>query len=60
MIIFGSPSRTRASASGPKISGGLFVEFQQLDEGAAKEYAGAGLGLALTKRIVEARDTPPA
>ncbi len=32
----------------------LFVEFQQLDAGAAKRYQGTGLGLALTKRIVEA------
>jgi PAS domain S-box-containing protein len=35
--------------------GRLFVEFQQLDGSAAKEYAGTGLGLALTKRIVEAQ-----
>jgi PAS domain S-box-containing protein len=33
----------------------LFVEFQQLDAGMAKKYAGTGLGLALTKRIVEAQ-----
>ncbi len=33
----------------------LFVEFQQLDSGAAKKHAGTGLGLALTKRIVEAQ-----
>jgi len=33
----------------------LFVEFQQLDGGAAKKHAGTGLGLALTKRIVEAQ-----
>jgi protein-histidine pros-kinase len=33
----------------------LFVEFQQLDTGSAKKYAGTGLGLALTKSIVEAQ-----
>jgi PAS domain S-box-containing protein len=33
----------------------LFVEFQQLDASAAKKYAGTGLGLSLTKRIVEAQ-----
>ncbi len=33
----------------------LFVEFQQLDSGMAKKYPGTGLGLALTKRIVEAQ-----
>jgi len=33
--------------------GRLFVEFQQLDTGAAKQYQGTGLGLALTRRIIE-------
>jgi signal transduction histidine kinase len=33
----------------------LFVEFQQLDASTAKRYQGTGLGLALTKRIVEAQ-----
>jgi PAS domain S-box-containing protein len=32
----------------------LFIEFQQLDSGTAKKYPGTGLGLALTKRLVEA------
>jgi signal transduction histidine kinase len=31
----------------------LFVEFQQLDPGAATRYPGTGLGLALTKRLAE-------
>jgi protein-histidine pros-kinase len=34
--------------------GKLFVEFHQLDAGAGKRFQGTGLGLALTKRIVEA------
>ena len=33
----------------------LFAEFQQLDTSASKKYQGTGLGLALTKRIVEAQ-----
>jgi PAS domain S-box-containing protein len=32
----------------------LFVEFQQLDASAAKQYQGTGLGLALTKKLAEA------
>jgi signal transduction histidine kinase len=33
----------------------LFIEFQQLDAGTAKKFSGSGLGLALTKRLVEAQ-----
>ncbi len=33
----------------------LFTEFHQLDSGVSKLYQGTGLGLALTKRIVQAQ-----
>jgi PAS domain S-box-containing protein len=33
----------------------LFTEFQQLDTSRAKKFQGTGLGLALTKRLVEAQ-----
>ncbi len=39
----------------PEDLGRLFTEFQQLDASAAKKHQGTGLGLALTKRIVEAQ-----
>jgi signal transduction histidine kinase/DNA-binding response OmpR family regulator len=35
--------------------GRLFSEFRQLDSSAAKKHPGTGLGLALTKRLVEAQ-----
>lgn len=33
----------------------LFVEFQQLDSGLTKRHQGTGLGLALTRRLVQAQ-----
>jgi PAS domain S-box-containing protein len=33
----------------------LFIEFQQLDASTAKKFPGSGLGLALTRRLVEAQ-----
>jgi CheY-like chemotaxis protein len=39
----------------PDEIGKLFVAFQQLDSGAAKRHQGTGLGLALSKKIVEAQ-----
>jgi signal transduction histidine kinase len=35
--------------------GRLFSKFEQLDAGSAKKHGGAGLGLAFTKRLVEAQ-----
>jgi PAS domain S-box-containing protein len=39
----------------PADIGRIFTVFQQLDTGATKRHAGTGLGLALTKRLVEAQ-----
>jgi PAS domain S-box-containing protein len=39
----------------PADIGRLFGEFQQVDASTSKKYGGTGLGLALTKRIVEAQ-----
>jgi signal transduction histidine kinase/ActR/RegA family two-component response regulator len=39
----------------PHDLGRLFVEFQQLEAGAAKRHQGTGLGLALTRRLVESQ-----
>jgi len=39
----------------PADLGRLFVEFQQLEAGVAKRHQGTGLGLALTRRLVEAQ-----
>ncbi len=35
--------------------GRLFVEFQQLEQGSAKRHQGTGLGLALSRRLVQAQ-----
>jgi signal transduction histidine kinase len=39
----------------PSDLGRLFSEFQQLEAGASKPHQGTGLGLALTRRLVEAQ-----
>jgi signal transduction histidine kinase/DNA-binding NarL/FixJ family response regulator len=37
----------------PEVIAGLFSEFQQGDTAAARRYGGAGLGLAICRRIIE-------
>jgi protein-histidine pros-kinase len=39
----------------PEDVGRLFIDFEQLDGSSTKHYQGTGLGLALTKRLVEAQ-----
>jgi signal transduction histidine kinase len=54
-----SQFRVEVEDNGPRIApadiGRLFQEFLQLESGAAKRHGGTGLGLALTKRMVEAQ-----
>ncbi len=51
--------RIEVEDDGPGIASGdldrLFVEFQQLESGASRSHEGTGLGLALTRRLVEAQ-----
>ena len=51
--------RLEVEDNGPGIAeadlGRLFIEFQQLESGAGKHHQGTGLGLALTRRLVEAQ-----
>jgi signal transduction histidine kinase len=51
--------RVEVEDTGPGIAPGdlgrLFVAFQQLETGPSKAHQGTGLGLALTKRLVEAQ-----
>jgi signal transduction histidine kinase len=53
----GEQFRLEVEDSGPGIChedrSRLFADFQQLEPGKARKHAGAGLGLALTKRLVE-------
>jgi signal transduction histidine kinase len=58
-VIDGDQFRVEVEDTGigvaPADLGRLFVEFQQLESGSGKRHQGTGLGLALTKRLVEAQ-----
>jgi signal transduction histidine kinase len=51
--------RVEVQDTGPGIApqdiGRLFAEFQQLESGTTRRHPGTGLGLALTKRLVQAQ-----
>jgi signal transduction histidine kinase len=51
--------RVEVQDTGPGIApqdiGRLFAEFQQLESGTTRRHQGTGLGLALTKRLVQAQ-----
>ena len=55
----GDNFRVEVTDSGPGISkediAQLFTDFHQLDSGKGKHFQGAGLGLALTRRLVDAQ-----